>query len=51
MKKNYDLKTLQMISANLEIAKKQATYIENIIGYDEAIARKKAEIAQFVKVA
>ena len=51
MKKNYDLKTLQMILANLETGKKQATYIEDIIGYDEAIQRKKTEIAELVKIA
>ena len=44
MTKNYDLKTLQMILANLETGRKQATYIEEVIGYDEAIQRKKTSI-------
>ena len=51
MKINYDLKTLQLILANLETGRKQATYIEEIISYDEGIAKKKAEIAELLKFA
>lgn len=50
-KANYDVKTLELIIKNLEISLKQAKYIEETIYCQEAIARKKSELANLMAMA